>query len=108
MCRYYTQSPYNYFMGSRAIYLNTGTFGGVRFRNIRYPTQYLLSGDCNYAFDPTDADPDNYSQDTLFAFQSPVHSHRVNILFADMHVRSHAKFDASEMTYALDAPGVAF
>jgi len=49
-------------------------------------------------FDPTDADPDNYSQDTLLPFKSPVHSHRVNILFADMHVRSHASFDASEMT----------
>src|SRR5438874_1309170 len=30
MCRFYTQSPYNYFMGSRAIYLRTGAPGSVR------------------------------------------------------------------------------
>jgi prepilin-type N-terminal cleavage/methylation domain-containing protein/prepilin-type processing-associated H-X9-DG protein len=108
MCHFYTQSQYNYFMGSRAVYLNTGAPGSVRLRDVRNPGQYLLSGDCNYPFDPADADPDNYSQDTLFAFQSPVHGHRVNILFADMHVRSHAKFDPSQMTFALDAPGVAF
>jgi prepilin-type N-terminal cleavage/methylation domain-containing protein/prepilin-type processing-associated H-X9-DG protein len=108
MSRFYTQSRFNYFMGSHAIYLKTGTHGNVRLRDIRYPTQYLLSGDCNYPFEPDDADPDNYSQDTLFSFVSPVHNHRVNVLFADMHVRPCAKFDPSQMTFALDEPGVAF
>jgi len=108
MSRFYTQSQFNYFMGSRAIYLRTGAAGSVRMRDVRYPAQYLLSGDCNYPFEPEDADPDNYSQDTLFSFESPVHSHRVNALFADMHVRGCAKFDSSQMTFALDAPGVPF
>ena len=108
MSKFYTKSQFNYFMGSRAIYLRTGEAGSVRLRDVRYPAQYLLSGDCNYPFEPEDADPDNYSQDTLFSFESPVHSHRVNVLFADLHVRACAKFDSSQMTFALDAPGVPF
>jgi prepilin-type N-terminal cleavage/methylation domain-containing protein/prepilin-type processing-associated H-X9-DG protein len=107
MSQYYARSPYSYFMGSRAVFLTTGV-GSLNFRQISHPSQYLLSGDCNYAFDPTDADPDNYTQDTLFTNVSPVHNHRVNVLFGDSHVRSYAKFTPSEMTYSLDLPGVPF
>ncbi len=105
--RFY-KSPYNYFMGNRAVYVETSSFGSVNLRNIRQPSLYLLSGDCNYSFDPTDADPDNYTQDTLFTNASPGHGGRVNILFGDSHVRAYAKFTPAEMTYSFDQPGVPF
>jgi len=108
MQRQFYQSGFNYFMGTRAVYLSTGQPGSLNLRRIQYPAQYLLSGDTNWPFDNDDADPDNYTQDTLFAAPSPVHGGKVNILFADFHVRSHRKFDPTEMTFALDRPGVAF
>src|SRR5262249_23863959 len=108
MCRFYEQSPFNYFLGVRAVYVNTGAQGSLRLLEVKLPTQYILSGDSNYPFDATDADQDNYSQDTLFQFRSPAHNHRVNVLFADFHVRNYSTFDPGTMTYSLEAPGVPF
>jgi len=108
MQRQFYQSGFNYFMGTRAVYLQTGKPGSLNLRRIQFPGQYLLSGDTNWPFDNTDADPDNYTQDTLFAAPSPVHGGKVNILFADFHVKSHRKFDPADMTFALDRQGVAF
>jgi prepilin-type N-terminal cleavage/methylation domain-containing protein/prepilin-type processing-associated H-X9-DG protein len=102
------KSPYNYFMGSRAVYLANGTFGSLNLRQIQQTSQYIVSGDVNYLFDPTDADPDNYTQDTLFLTNSPAHNGRVNILFGDFHVKAFQKFTPGEMTYSLDLPGVPF
>jgi prepilin-type N-terminal cleavage/methylation domain-containing protein/prepilin-type processing-associated H-X9-DG protein len=102
------KSPYNYFMGSRAVFLANGNGGSLSLRQIQQPSQYLLSGDTNYRFDPTDADPDNYTQDTLFTTNSPVHNARVNILFGDSHVKAFQKFTPAEMTYSMDLPGVPF
>jgi prepilin-type processing-associated H-X9-DG protein len=103
----FTKSPYNYFMGARAAYIDTGTNASVNFKNILYPSSYILSGDCNYAFDTTDADPDNYSQDTLFANLAPKgHSGWVNVLFADQHVKNYSKFNTNDMTFAYNQPGV--
>jgi prepilin-type processing-associated H-X9-DG protein len=95
-------------MGSRAVYLQTGTRGSLSLRRVQFPSQYLLSGDTNWPFDNDDADPDNYSQDTLFSTPSPVHNGKLNILFADFHVRGHRRFDPADMTFALDRQGVAF
>jgi prepilin-type N-terminal cleavage/methylation domain-containing protein/prepilin-type processing-associated H-X9-DG protein len=110
LCRCYGQSPYDYFMGSRAVYVETGTFGSLNLRRVQLPSQYILSGDANYPFDTTDADPDNYSQDTLFdpSHPSPIHNHRVNVLFGDFHVRLCARWEPAEMTYSLDTPSVPF
>jgi prepilin-type N-terminal cleavage/methylation domain-containing protein/prepilin-type processing-associated H-X9-DG protein len=108
MCHCYNQSPYNYFMGSRVVYVETGDRGSLSFRRILFPAQYLLSGDANWPFDAEDADPDNYSQDTLFGRPIPVHDHRVNILFADSHLRAYGKFTPADMTYTYDQPGAAF
>ena len=104
----YNKSPYNYFMGARAVYVQTINLGSVKLPAIRLPSQYILSGDANYPFDTTDADPDNYSQDTLFEVPSPVHSHRLNVLFGDFHVKSYGKFTPGEMTYSFDTPGMWF
>ena len=107
LARYYN-NPYSYFMGARAVYVETAGDHPVNLRRILYPAQYILSGDTNYRFEPDDADPDNYSQDTLFGTASPVHDGRLNVLFADLHVKNYTKFDPNEMTYSFDNPGGTF
>ncbi len=101
-------SQYNYFMGARAVYLASPAGGSVVLSRIQLPSQYILSGDCNYKFTATDADPDNYTQDTLFKNPLTVHNQTVNVLFADSHVRNYQKFSPGEMTFSLTLPGVAF
>jgi prepilin-type processing-associated H-X9-DG protein len=103
------ENMFNYFMGSRAVWVTTRQLGSVMLGRIQFPAQYILSGDYNHpAFRPEDADPDNYSQDTLFGRRSAVHSHRVNILFADWHAQSYGRFSSNEMTYSYSSPGIAF
>jgi prepilin-type N-terminal cleavage/methylation domain-containing protein/prepilin-type processing-associated H-X9-DG protein len=103
----YTKSLYNYFMGSRAAYINTGTNASVLLKQIMLPTQYILSGDCNFAFEQNDADPDNYSQDTLFANLPPKgHNGWMNVLFADLHVRGYNKFNSNDMTFSYSQASV--
>jgi prepilin-type N-terminal cleavage/methylation domain-containing protein/prepilin-type processing-associated H-X9-DG protein len=104
----YYQTPYNYFMGARAVYVETTNDGSVNLSAIAFPSVYILSGDTNFRFNTNDADPDNYSQDTLFSTTSPAHSQQVNILFADQHVKAYKKFDAGQMTYSFDQQGVPF
>ncbi len=103
-------SPYNYFMGARAAYINAGTnVASVAFKSILLPSLYVLSGDCNFAFDQTDADPDNYSQDTLFtAANLPTKGHGgwMNILFADQHVKNYSKYNTNEITFSYTQPGI--
>ena len=102
------QSPYSYFLGVRAIYAETGLHGELRWQQIRYPAQYLLSGDANWPFDPSDADPDNYSHDTLFDYSANLHGNAVNVLFGDLHVQGSGKFDPAAMTFALVRQSVPF
>jgi len=105
--RLYQRSPFNYFMGGRAAFIEAGGQpASVSLPRIAFPSQYILSGDCNSPFSPTDADPDNYTTDTLFATNAPAHGHRVNVLFADKHVISGRRFDPSAMTYAFTTPGM--
>jgi prepilin-type N-terminal cleavage/methylation domain-containing protein/prepilin-type processing-associated H-X9-DG protein len=106
----YHQSGVNYFMGSRAAYVEALYHpASVILRNINLPSMYILSGDCNYDSDPNDADPDNDKADTLFdptRLPSPVHNGRLNILFADWHVSNYKNFKDSDMTYSYYSPGV--
>lgn len=100
---------FNYFMGSRAVWVTTAKLGSVPLSRIEFPSEYIVSGDYNHPpFKPGDADPDNYSQDTLFGRPSPVHHRRVNILFADWHVGTYGSFMPADMTYSFTARGVAF
>ena len=109
MSQQYDHSPYNYFMGSRAAYVNAGNQrASVNYRAIRTISTYILSGDNNCPFDATDADPDNYSQDTLFARVPPVHNQKLNVLFADGHVKAFKNFEPKEMTYSYTQEGVSF
>jgi prepilin-type processing-associated H-X9-DG protein/prepilin-type N-terminal cleavage/methylation domain-containing protein len=109
MSEHYNKDPFTYFMGSRAAFIEAANSqASVKLDRIRLPNAYILSGDSNWEFAMDDADPDNYTQDTLFSFPSPVHNGSVNILFADGHVRGNRKFDAGEMTYSYGQMGVDF
>jgi prepilin-type N-terminal cleavage/methylation domain-containing protein/prepilin-type processing-associated H-X9-DG protein len=109
LSRKYRQSRFNYFMGARAAYIEARTNASVSLRSMQHPTQYILSGDANYPFEASDADPVNYTVDTLFDAEhwpAPIHGERVNILFGDFHVKSYRKFNAGEMTFSYYLPGV--
>jgi prepilin-type N-terminal cleavage/methylation domain-containing protein/prepilin-type processing-associated H-X9-DG protein len=107
--RLHDENMFNYFMGCRTVWVTTGQLGSVALDRIRFPALYILSGDYNHpAFRPEDADPDNYSQDTLFGRRSPVHNHQVNILFADWHAQTYRSFNSNEMTYSYTSPAVGF
>jgi prepilin-type N-terminal cleavage/methylation domain-containing protein/prepilin-type processing-associated H-X9-DG protein len=105
--RVHQRSPFSYFMGGRAAFIEAGGQpASVPLPRISFPSQYLLSGDCNYPFAPADADPDNYTAVTLFATNPPAHGGRVNVLFADKHVVTARRFDPRAMTYSFTTPGM--
>ena len=108
LCQCYNRCSFNYFMGSREIYVETGDVGSLDLQKLQYPSSYILSGDANWPFEQNDADPDNYSQETLFFEPSPVHSGRVNVLFGDYHVGTYRNWKPAEMTYAFDKMGVGY
>jgi prepilin-type processing-associated H-X9-DG protein len=107
----YRQSGFSYFMGSRGFTEANlpPTPTSVRLRGIATPSTYILSGDCNYSSDPVNADLNNNDVDTLFANSpSPIHNNRVNVLFADWHIKSYAKFVQSEMTFSFNSTGISY
>lgn len=109
LCQCFNKSPYNYFMGARAAYIEAGDLASVALKKIRFPAACVLSGDCNYPFETIDADPDNYTQDTLFEpayMPSRVHNGRLNVLFADEHVRDYRAFSTNDMTFSYNRPGI--
>jgi prepilin-type N-terminal cleavage/methylation domain-containing protein/prepilin-type processing-associated H-X9-DG protein len=110
LCQFFNKSPYNYFMGARAAYVAAGdALASVALKRIAFPSQYILSGDCNYPFDTTDADPDNYSQDTLFEplYLPPrVHNGWLNVFFGDGHAVNYRAFSTNAMTFSYDQRGV--
>jgi prepilin-type N-terminal cleavage/methylation domain-containing protein/prepilin-type processing-associated H-X9-DG protein len=109
LSRRWEQSDFSYFMGARAAFIEAGfRQAAVRMTRIQLPTVYVLSGDANWPFDRTDADPDNYSFDTLFAHRSPVHNERVNVLFGDFHVQRYKRFTPGEMTFSYHSPGIEY
>lgn len=108
----YNHSCFNYFMGAHGAYIDSGGQpAAVSFRSMNYPSQYVLSGDANYPFESWDADPVNYTVNTLFDDQyspPPIHNQHVNILFGDLHVRTYRKFTPGDMTYSYYVEGVDF
>jgi prepilin-type processing-associated H-X9-DG protein len=69
---------------------------------------YVLSGDCNYPSSPTNADLNDNDTNVLFALPSPTHNNRVNVLFADWHVKNYKNFTPSDMTFNPSNPGWAW
>ena len=67
------QGPFNYFNGTRAAYVLTGTDASVKDTAIQLPSAFVLSGDtCGIPnvtgggnFDPLDADKDDYTQNCV-------------------------------------------
>ena len=109
----YNQSGFSYFMGSAAFSVlasdtNQISPASVILRSINTPSFYVLSGDCNYVSDPTNADLNNDDVDTLFTqtnLPAPIHNNRVNILFADWHVKNYKNYKAGEITFSPVNPG---
>ncbi|HWD18622.1 MAG TPA: prepilin-type N-terminal cleavage/methylation domain-containing protein [Verrucomicrobiae bacterium] len=120
----FNQSGYSYFMGSRGFsFLNwdltTATLPptSVGLQRISTPSFYILSGDCIYPSDPGNADLNDNDFDVCFSpsdslnppalrFPSKIHNNRVNILFADWHIKNYKTFNPGEMTYSINNPGV--
>jgi prepilin-type N-terminal cleavage/methylation domain-containing protein/prepilin-type processing-associated H-X9-DG protein len=106
----YNQSPYSYFMGSVGFAAQTSptTPTSVILTAIMTPSTYILSGDCNYPSDPTNADLNDNDTNTLFALQSPIHIGRLNILFADWHAKIYKSFNAGDMTFSPNSTGIPY
>jgi prepilin-type processing-associated H-X9-DG protein len=103
---FYYQSHFNYFMGSRAAFVEAGAQpASLLLRHIQLPSQYILSGDCNFPFEARDADPDDYTCDALFGLVPVGHGGQVNVLFADLHVVKAKHFEAESMTFSYTEAG---
>ena len=107
----YNKSGFSYFMGSVAfsVLVSTPTTNNpamVSLRSINTASFYPLSGDCNFPASPTNADLNNNEVDTLFYQPSPIHNKRVNVLFADWHVKSYKNYNPGDITFSLNNPGI--
>ena len=104
-------SPFSYFNGVRAAYIELNSFGSVNTKLIRFPAAQVLSGDTIWAAEAQlDADKDDYSQNCVGgpANGTPaegwqVHTGGQNILFTDAHVKYYKGYRAGEMTFRYDA-----
>ncbi len=98
-------SDYHYFLSARAAYIDAGYQQAATCRKrIRFPSAFVLSGDCNYRFVEPDCDKDDYTQNCTgwqedSTHWKPHHSGGLNILFADGHVSWHSKYEPGSMTY---------
>jgi prepilin-type N-terminal cleavage/methylation domain-containing protein/prepilin-type processing-associated H-X9-DG protein len=106
------QSPFNYFNGARAAYVLVNDDAAVNSKEIRFPAEYVLSGDTiwNDAEAVLDADKDDYSQNCVggAANGSPfeewqAHGAGQNILFADGHAKFYDGYSTNEMTFRYDS-----
>jgi type II secretory pathway pseudopilin PulG len=112
------QGPFNYFNGCNAAYVEARAFAPVKATKIMFPSAYVLSGDTagiksttgTLAFDPLDADKDDYTQncvggaapaDLTEAWQ--IHSQGQNLLFPDGHSQWARGFKTNEMTFGFTA-----
>lgn len=103
---FYHQSSFSYFMGARAAFIDAGAQpASLSLRRIQFPSEYIISGDCNFPFLPEDADPDDYTQDALFGLAPVGHGLRVNVLFADLHTVTTKCFEADSMTFSFTERG---
>jgi len=107
-------SPYHYFLGARAAFIDAGEqFAAVERDKIRFAQSFVISGDNNFSgfndLGPvTDADKDDYTFLTQVFSQSdgywtPHHDGMLNTAFADGHVAVFDRFDPDRMTYRYDS-----
>jgi len=105
-------SPYHYFLGTRAAWIEHGEYTEVVRMRIKYPGKFVLGGDNNWKFNENspstiDADKDDYTQPTMaFAEDanhwSPHHNGGLNVMFADGHVDFFRQFESAMMTFRYD------
>ncbi len=108
---FYNHSGYNYFMGSIAFADDPNASAGwnpssVILRSIMYPSAYVLSGDVNYPTPTNNADINDNDTNLLFSLSSPTHNNRVNVLFADWHVKNYKHFTPADMTFSQTLPSI--
>lgn len=106
-----SDSDYSYFLSVRAAYVAAGNVAKpVNTRRIDYVTSFVAIGDTfssgENGFNPTDADKDNYSQNTVGgpANGTPFvdwkrHNEGQNLLFADGHVKWFKTYSSGQMTF---------
>jgi prepilin-type N-terminal cleavage/methylation domain-containing protein/prepilin-type processing-associated H-X9-DG protein len=113
------QGPFDYFNGCHAAYVGAeGQFAAVRSAAIVFPAAYVLSGDTagipsdsgELAFNPQNADKDDYTQncvggaaDSSITEAWQIHRKGQNILFADGHSQWYKEYNANEMTFSYTA-----
>ena len=103
---YPENSPYHFFLGARAAYLEVGGFAALARTKLTFPAAYILSGDLNRHFEEIDADKDDYTQICVelkdwhdAPYWEPHHLGGLNMLFADVHVGYFTEWDPAQMTY---------
>ena len=115
------RGPFNYFNGCRAAYIVVSNDAPVNAKSIRFPSNYVLSGDtCGIpnvtsgenggTFDPYDADKDDYTQNCVGGATNgtpyelwQVHSLGQNILFADGHSKWYKGYNVNDMTFRYES-----
>ena len=111
---YPMSSPFHYFLGARAAYIDAGEqFAAVERDKMRFPDAFVVTGDNNFSrFDDLgpeqDADKDDYTFMTQVFSQdadhwSPQHQGLLNSAFADGHVAVFDRFDPQRMTYRYES-----
>ncbi|MEM6333986.1 MAG: prepilin-type N-terminal cleavage/methylation domain-containing protein [Planctomycetota bacterium] len=111
---YPVDTPYHYFMSSRAAFIAAGNQrAAVQRDRYQQASAAVLGGDNNIRFDNEaagiyDADKDDYTQECL-VFQGsygsggsawePQHNGALNVIFVDGHIEPVTEFDPSKMTY---------
>lgn len=106
-----------YFLSAYALWTRE-ELSGTRRGVIRYPAEYVLSGDCtnpqfyappfgtNMPLNFDDADMDDATQPAL-DWDRPIHGkQRNNVLFADTHVNAYTKFNPGQMTHDTRERGI--
>jgi prepilin-type N-terminal cleavage/methylation domain-containing protein len=114
------RGPFNYFNGARAAFIVAGVFAPVNTTPIKFPSDYVLSGDtCGIPnqttdedgqnFDPQDADKDDYTQNCVGGPTNgtpyelwQVHSLGQNVLFGDGHSQWFKAYNVNDMTFRYD------
>ncbi|MEM6334179.1 MAG: prepilin-type N-terminal cleavage/methylation domain-containing protein [Planctomycetota bacterium] len=107
-------SPYHYFLGVNAAFIEAGDFAAIRADDIRFASAFVAGGDLNRDFQLFDADKDDYTQNCVglpgldtttnagtTTYWEPQHSGALNLLFADGHVARFKEYEESKMTFAL-------
>jgi hypothetical protein len=105
------QGQFSYFNGVRAAMIVISNFASVDTKQIRFPSEYVLSADTVWTGDGiADSDKDDYTQNCVGGAVNgnpwcgwQVHNKGQNVLFSDDHVKWYKGYDPNEMTFRYDS-----